>query len=539
MIGQGPDEARDKGSRRIETANLKRLINETGDGLVIVDHDGSVLFANPAAITLVGAERLRERLDLPTDSKFHEWTLPDGRTIEVHLTEFKFQGRAARIASLRDITTRKLAEQELRAVAECLEQANVALEEVATRDPLTELLNRRGLAEALEVELHRARRTSLPLSTVLVDCDDFKQVNMKLGHAGGDYVLQEVARRLHGALRRTDVLARVGGDEFLLLLPETRIAEGAFVCEKLRLAVGSAPIPYGDRELSVQVSLGLANVRQDTCSIEELLTDTEEAIKRSKALGKNTVTVAGPVELAASLQKYPTIDEVRDLLRRGQSFRHCAQALHDLRDGTVVAYELFSRGPQGAFEMPDDFFRLAREAAMLTLVDLACLKSTLRATQRLPAAAKLHVNVFPSTVMESFSDRLLRLLQADTDPRRICIELSENHFVGDPGRLRTGLKQLRGEGVRLAIDDVGFGRTSLETLILLEPDFVKIDRSYISGAGSDGARKRQVQRLVNVVETLGATCIAEGIETPEDLSFLREIGVRIGQGFHWGKLQML
>jgi EAL domain-containing protein (putative c-di-GMP-specific phosphodiesterase class I) len=148
---------------------------------------------------------------------------------------------------------------------------------------------------------------------------------------------------------------------------------------------------------------------------------------------------------------------------------------------------------------------------------------------------RFHVNLFPSTIIDTPIDRLLTLFPPNRKPGNFCIEISEQQFIGDPAYLRDHVAALKENGILVAIDDVGFGRSSLESLIILEPDIVKIDRKYVSGIADEPAKARLLRRLVKVVNALGAELIAEGIERKDELDLLLEIGIEFGQGWYWGK----
>ncbi len=187
--------------------------------------------------------------------------------------------------------------------------------------------------------------------------------------------------------------------------------------------------------------------------------------------------------------------------------------------------------------MPDDLFRISVENNLLTIVDLRCLKTCLAACvlPKFDQKARFHVNLFPSTIIDTPIDRLMTLFPDDGVEREYCVEISEQQFIGDPAYLRDHVLALKERGILVSIDDVGFGRSSLESLIILEPDIVKIDRKYVTGIATEPSKARLLKRLVKVVNSLGADVIAEGIEEREELEMLVDIGVPYGQGWYWGK----
>jgi diguanylate cyclase (GGDEF)-like protein len=427
--------------------------------------------------------------------------------------------------SLRDTTTR-------------LEAATSRLETLANVDALTEVLNRIGLERALQSEFNRAQRQGWNVAALLLDCDDFDRINASLGHAVGDVVLKEISVRLKETLRPTDHIARIGGDEFLMLLPDTRFAEGMLVAEKVRLAVAESPLRLAAETIRVTASLGVLALPYEFCSIEEVLALARLAVRESKLHGKNRVSSGEPPKSVTGQQtERELLGELTEILRKGECFRAVSMPILKLDDETLVGYEILSRGPAGAFEMPDDLFRVSCEQNLLTIVDIRCLKTCLNACilPKFDQKARFHVNLFPSTIIDTPIDRLLTLFPSKRSAGNYCIEISEQQFIGDPAYLRDHVAALKENGILVAIDDVGFGRSSLESLIILEPDIVKIDRKYVSGIADEPAKARLLKRLVKVVNALGAELVAEGIERREELELLLEFGVRYGQGWYWGK----
>jgi diguanylate cyclase (GGDEF)-like protein len=413
-----------------------------------------------------------------------------------------------------------------------LRETNESLELLVLLDPLTELLNRRGLQRVLSREIENVRREGSELLAILVDIDNFKKINDTLGYAVGDVVLREVARKMKRALRATDSVARIGGDEFVILLPNTRRAEGIRVAEKLRLALSESPIELPSNPILVTVSVGVVSVTNATPSIDELLSQTHRVLSRSKRAGKNRVTCDWSPEDPGD-DGDPLSFILRDL-RRGDRLRTVFQPIYNLEDEREVGYEALTRLTAGTFEMPDDFFRLSMEANILTLVDHRCFKTGIAASAHLPASVRRHLNVFPSTLIDIPVQHLLRELPDDETRSRFCIEISEQQIIGDPSYLAGPVRGFRDAGVQVAIDDVGYGRSCLESMVMLEPDLVKIDKVCVQGISQNDSRARSLKRLLKVAGSLGAETVAEGIENRDDLKILRDLGVKAGQGYLWG-----
>jgi len=426
------------------------------------------------------------------------------------------------------------AEEKIRVLESDLDNAKSQLERLANVDFLTEVLNLRGLSSVLSVEENRTTRAGGQLVAVIVNCDNFRRINEQFGHAVGDVVLKEIAKRIASTLRPSDHVARVGGDEFIIVLPETQLAYAMRVADRLRMAISDVPLRSANETVVITVSMGVATLPGKISSVEEVLTLTRSALKRSKMSGKNRVSLAR--EGAADEEEAPPARDIVEVLCDGAHFRTVFQPVIDLSTEKICGYELFTRGPDGAFESPAEFFRVCIENNVLTTVDLLCLKICIATTASAGNNLRFHINLFPSTMLDTPIDNLLALFPTERTGKTFCIEISEQHFVGDPGYLRDHVNAFKQAGILVAIDDVGFGRSSLESLILLEPDLVKVDRKYVSGVSKEPAKARLLKRVVNVAKSLGAEVVAEGIEVKDDLPILEEMGVHYGQGYYWGGL---
>jgi len=464
------------------------------------------------------------------------------RAVEQGIKDFlvkdELDGRVL-LQSIRYATTLKRLSDEVKELKAKLVDTEQRLDVIANIDASTQALSRAGLERALEAEYVRAQRGGWNLVAMLLDCDDFDRINRQFGHAVGDVVLRQITERIRETVRPTDHVSRMGGDEFLLILPDTRIAEGMLVAEKIRLAVGESPLRLASETVRVTASLGVLALPYEFCSIEEVLSLARLAVRESKLLGKNRVS-SSEKSSAPAISVSPdkaALEELTEKLRKGDCFRAVSMPIFHLSDEKVVGYEILSRGPAGAFEMPDDLFRVSVEHNLLTLVDLRCLKTCLAACPdpKFDQSATFHVNLFPSTIMDTPIERLMTLFPQNRTEGKYCIEISEQQFIGDPAYLREHVQAIKNKGILVAIDDVGFGRSSLESLIILEPDIVKIDRKYVSGISADPAKARLLKRLVKVVNSIGADLVAEGIEMREELDLLVEMNVPFGQGWYWGK----
>ncbi|MFA6600498.1 MAG: diguanylate cyclase [Candidatus Omnitrophota bacterium] len=424
--------------------------------------------------------------------------------------------------------------KELAHVSSQLRETNLHLEKMTILDPLTELLNRRGFQQALTREVQWSERHRTPFYAMIIDIDRFKAINDSLGYAVGDILLREVAGILKKSTRMTDHLARIGGDEFVLLMPETSFDDSMKVAERIRLAVmDSTFMVMKDQRVTITASAGLMRVETKTMSIDELLARIHPLLKKSKNDGGNVITnddpsIAFPPELEGSIER------VVSVIREGLSFAAVKQPIYRLEDQSIVGYEFLSRLKSSSFNMPEDFFRIAIEGNMLTLVDRHCFEVCARACEPLEKGLRCHINLFPSTLVDVPVRSLIDLLSKN-GAHQYCFELSEQQIFGDPFYLIESIKVIKDAGILLAVDDVGFGHSCLESLMCFEPDVIKLDRRCLRLSTDAEGRIRMLRKMVKIAEDLGAEVVAEGIETYDDLELLKKVGVPYGQGFLWGQ----
>ncbi len=416
-------------------------------------------------------------------------------------------------------------------LTEELTHARAQLEHISNLDIATDALNLRGLEQVLKVEENRINRGTGSLIAVMVACDDFNKIIEEKGATTAEKVLREITKRIVGTLRPSDHVARTGDDEFLVLLPDTQLAYGMRVAERLRIVVLESDVPeFRTVNGPITLSLGVTAVPHEVKGKDDIIEIARQALQRGKQAGKNSVSVNRNTREATTTQSL-----IEQLLAK-ESYRAVYQPIINLSTREVVGFEMLIRGPEGAFESPDDLFRLSVENNILTKVDLQCLRLCTELSSNIASLMRVHLNIFPSTILDTDPQELISIFPTNKEGKVFCIEISEQHFIGDPAYMRDRLLALRHAGILIAVDDIGFGRASLETLILLEPDIVKVDRKYVNGIGTDPTKVRMLKRLANVAKSLGVEMIAEGIENAADLPVLGELGIHFGQGFLWGKL---
>jgi diguanylate cyclase (GGDEF)-like protein len=281
--------------RHASPTSAAGVLDSMLDGVIVVGDEDRLLYCNPAGRALlgpfgaVGSQFFAKQLE---DGSCAEVPLFESRIAELSSVRIEWDGEPARLLTLRDVTQRRRTEASLVILADQLRTANVHLRMLADIDPLTGLLNRRGLERILESEILPRVREGTDLVAIMVDCDEFKAVNDTYDHVAGDLALREIGERLRGALRPGDPLARVGGDEFLVLLPGARLDAALRVAGRIREAVACKPVPiaFRESEIALTVSLGVAPIPRDASHVDDIVRLADAGLRQSKLSGKNRVT---------------------------------------------------------------------------------------------------------------------------------------------------------------------------------------------------------------------------------------------------------
>jgi diguanylate cyclase (GGDEF)-like protein len=432
----------------------------------------------------------------------------------------------------------------LRTMDFCLREAAISRElaEVTARldwlvhmDGLTGLLNRKGMERALREELVLSRQNGRELTVLLVDLDDFSRLNATLGHGVGDLVLVSASRRIRESIRERDRVGRCGTDRFVVLLPEAAPGEADVIAEKIRLAVGRDVISAGGQSLQTTASLALTTVGDADLSYDEIMARAHFVLQQGKLGGKNRVSHAAAVAAEGPILPALAGPRMVRALLEDEVLEAASQPIVNLEDGRIVSREMLVRGPEGPLRRPDNLFRFCQENDILAAVDLRCLRLCATHGRRLGPQPDYHVNIMPATLLQTAPAELVRALTDGRDDVTCCLEISEQQLLGDPSVLVPHVRALQQAGVRIAIDDVGFGNSCLEGLIMLHPQVVKVDKRLVRGLAVDPEMRRALVRLLRVADVLEAEIVAEGIETTEDFQVLLDMGVRFGQGYLFGR----
>jgi diguanylate cyclase (GGDEF)-like protein len=388
----------------------------------------------------------------------------------------------------------------------------------AATDPLTGVANRRAFDSALGVELARAKRHDGSLALVVFDFDGFKEVNDRHGHSAGDDLLRAVAAKLQGRLRVTDVLARVGGDEFALILPDMRPERAREVVERARAAVTLA---VGDEELTW--CAGVACYPAHAEDPKALYECADGALYAAKRSGVGCTELYDPRTVATSRSQGERA-EVAALLERDDAITPVFQPIVSLSTGTVAGYEALARFPS-ADRRPDEWFALAQRVGLGPQLEARAVAAALAAPGR-PGDTYLSFNLSPSALA---SPEVVAVLPDDLTG--MVVEITEHERVADERELREQLAPLRARGARIAVDDAGAGYAGLQQVMRIQPDIIKLDRSLVADVDHDPAKAALIDAFVRFARGTGAVVCAEGIETAGELRLVADLDVTYGQGF--------
>ena len=430
---------------------------------------------------------------------------------------------------LRDITERKQLEQRL---------AQQAFE-----DALTGLANRarfhERLAQMLVAAVGSVRRTGV----LFLDLDDFKTVNDSLGHAAGDQLLIQVARRVRACLRPTDTAARLGGDEFALLVPNlASVDEAVEVAERVLRALDT-PMSVAGRELRVRASIGIALAPVESVDPDDVLRKADLALYAAKGNGKARFAVFDASMERNALERLELETALRLALERGE-FRVLYQPIVALDSGQIVEVEALVRWehPERGLISPAAFIPVAEDTGLIVplgqfVLETACRQARQWQTQYagahgLSVAVNLSARQFQHPRLVADIDRALR--EAGLAPHQLKLEITESVAMQDADSTARTLDRLKVLGIKVAIDDFGTGYSSLSYLKRFPVDALKIDRSFIEGL-DDPHDAAIVQSVIVLAKTLGLSVTAEGIETPGQRLRLEQLGCTLGQGYLFGR----
>jgi diguanylate cyclase (GGDEF)-like protein/PAS domain S-box-containing protein len=428
-----------------------------------------------------------------------------------------------------DVTERRLSEDRL---------AHLAL-----HDPLTDLPNRALFQEHLTVAIANARRSGSGGAVLFIDLDDFKLVNDSFGHAVGDELLVLVAQRLRDSCRAGDVVARQGGDEFLVLVQGTTGdalpgAAAQAVAANLRVALAK-PFALASTDLYITPSIGASLFPADGDSAETLLKHADIAMYAAKDAGRDGYRLYQPPKRDSSVE-LAIASQLRQAERHDELELYY-QPIVDLSQSCIVGAEALLRWnhPEAGLLLPGEFLPAAERTGLIRpmtawVLERACIEARRWCDHDLDLYAS--VNLPPAYWQPAAIRRVIATIESfGLRPDRVMIELTEEAAMTDIADLEPMLAEIHSQGLRLAIDDFGTGHSSLGRLSRLRPSMIKIDRSFVKDLPGDRDAGVLVETMITMASKLGIQCLAEGIETEAQLTFLREAGCPLGQGYLYSR----
>ncbi|MBA2530817.1 MAG: EAL domain-containing protein [Nocardioidaceae bacterium] len=418
------------------------------------------------------------------------------------------------------------------------------LNHLALHDPLTGLPNRTLFRDRLEQALHRAQRSPAELVVMLLDLDHFKSVNDTLGHAAGDELLVEVARRLTTVLRPSDTLARLGGDEFTLLCEGLSSLTDADVIASRLSTVSQRPFMLRNQRVEIGVSIGMAAVR-GVSDLDGALRQADIAMYLAKHSGRGQARWYDPSPENERAHQFPLDSKLRKdvdaSVDGGDDFSVVMQPIMNLGTNQPVAVEALARwrDDSGRSIPPAAFIPVAERTSLVVDLDLNVLRLALAELavrrQEFPSLG-LHVNVSSRTLASiGYVERVHELIgETGIDPASLTVEILEHSLL--EGAAVLAVRQLREQRISVALDDFGAGCSSLAHLVSLPANILKLDRAFVcAAAGGDRRTKSLVRVITTLARDLQMTVIAEGVETADQLTLLDELGVSLAQGHLWGR----
>ncbi|MDP1667325.1 MAG: EAL domain-containing protein [Methylobacter sp.] len=429
------------------------------------------------------------------------------------------------IAIFGDVTEKKQAEQKIHY------QANY--------DHLTDLPNRQLFQDRLHSAVASAKRNNIQLALLFIDLDRFKEVNDSSGHTAGDKLLIQVAQRLNRCIRESDTLARLGGDEFVVILNNLSNNHAAEDIVRQMLRLLEKPFLLGDGiNAAISASIGIALYPGDGENDTTLIQNADAAMYRVKETGRNGFEffTAEMNRDAGKRQQFKSA--FKDSLEKGE-FKVFFQPVWRLSDGRIMEVEALSRWqhPEWGMVTPDEFIPVAEECGFIHDLSLFVVKEAVKQIKAWDECGlnkmSVAINLSP-TQFRQVDDWLAQLHDILSGhaiaPHRIKLEITETALMGDPLKLMKTLSNAQASGIRISLDDFGTGFSSLSRISGMPLDFIKIDRSFVSQIGQQG-QCQVIEAIISMSHSINCQVIAEGIETTEQLAYLKQLGCDFGQGF--------
>ncbi|MCT9869111.1 putative bifunctional diguanylate cyclase/phosphodiesterase [Paenarthrobacter aurescens] len=434
-------------------------------------------------------------------------------------------------------------EQRVQARTQQLNEAHLAMQHMAMTDPLTGLNNRSAFAAALNKAQASGTENGKRAAILLLDMDGFKAINDSLGHTIGDKVLETVANRISGAVREQDMVARMGGDEFAVLIPDVTPAVAASIGNRILAAVvGVMEIEGQHLRCGASMGLRMADPGQRA---EELMMQADIAMYESKADGRGKLKVFEPAMLHARQMRNQLVGELKEAIAASQLVLYYQPIIRlDTREIEGVEALVRWNHPTRGIIMPDDFIPIAEETGMISDLGGWVLRTAVEQLKQWRTdpltsghnfTMRINVSAADLQRLEFIEDVREALASAGLDPSLLVLELTESAVIQGNDLDRYTLNSLRRLGVGLEIDDFGTGYSSISYLRQLPVDTVKVDRTLLSALGSDPSQPALLAAVLQLIRACGLAAVWEGIENADQAEYLLGIGCTSGQGYYFSR----
>jgi diguanylate cyclase (GGDEF)-like protein len=424
-----------------------------------------------------------------------------------------------------------------------LSRALLELEYYSVHDPLTGLYNRRQFNEILEYEVGRCERHNHEFCVLMIDIDNFKDINDSFGHSTGDTALKTVSEILTKNTRKDDLCARIGGDEFAIILIETNVQNGQMVADTITKMLRETQLKSAQNDFfHLTVSIGISGFPQDAKTADELMASADEAMYRAKSLGKDGICLVQSIEARINIRETRTqVEELRIALNENRIVPYY-QSIVDCKTGEVMAFETLARLKTrngethcaAMFIETIEKYGLSRNLDKAILTNAFAAKRELIKANRPEAKAKIFVNLSVQEIQGrgilGFAEELCQ--QMEVPPEYIVFELLERDAIGDMTNMRKFLNNLRAKGFSFALDDFGSGYNSFHYLRELHFEYVKIDGEFVRNIMNSKLNYALVHNLSRLCQDIGMLTIAEFVENEEILLALQDMGINYVQGYH-------
>lgn len=423
-------------------------------------------------------------------------------------------------------------------------QAEETIQRQAHYDALTQLPNRRLFRDRLEQTIKQSRRDRSPFALMLIDLDRFKEINDTMGHDAGDFLLVDAAQRIQHCVRESDTVARMGGDEFVVILPEIDDPANIERISQKIIAKLASPFLLGEEKAFISASIGITLYPSDADSMETLLKNADQAMYVAKNMGRNRMSYFTPLLQENAQKRMRLINDLRVALASDQ-FRVYYQPIVELATGQIHKAEALIRWmhPTRGMVEPSEFIPLAEETGMIVEIGDWVLRQAMHQVKRLQVSYhkgfQISVNKSPVQFRRDnplkAEEWLKELGKSGVLAGSLVVEITEGVLLDDDGNVRDRLLALRDAGVQVAIDDFGTGYSSLAYLRKFDIDYLKIDKTFVNNLGDQQDDMALCEAIIVMAHKLGLKVIAEGVETELQRQLLLDADCDYAQGYLFSK----